>query len=151
MTTPANALLYHATALVVGTTGFIVTGPSGSGKSALALRLIAAARARGRFARLISDDQVLLELRGGRIVAHAPAPIAGLIECRGSGVFPVPYLDRARLHVAISPASPTGADRVPPEGERLEPIPGGALPVTRLLYGGYTDAFATLETILGRI
>lgn len=150
MTAPANAHLYHATALVVGTTGFLVTGPSGGGKSALALRLIAGAATRGRFARLVSDDQVLLEPRGGRIVAHAPAPIAGLIECRGSGVFTVPHLDRARLHFAISPASPTGADRVPPAEESLEPVHGHAIPVVRLLYQSDSDPFATLEAILGK-
>lgn len=150
MTAPANAIHYHATALVVGTTGFLVTGPSGSGKSALALRLISKANAKGLFARLVADDQVLLEPVGGRLVVHVPPSIAGLVECRGSGVFPVPYLDRARLHIALAPGAPKGADRVPPADEELEPVPGLKLPVIRLLYQGVVDPLATIETILGR-
>jgi serine kinase of HPr protein (carbohydrate metabolism regulator) len=46
----------HATALVVGTTGLLITGPSGAGKTTLALRLIALARSRGLYADLIADD-----------------------------------------------------------------------------------------------
>lgn len=40
----------HGTAIVLGTTGLLITGPSGSGKSALALSCLSEVRHRGRFA-----------------------------------------------------------------------------------------------------
>ena len=51
----------------------LLLGPSGSGKSDLALRLL------DRGFLLVADDQVLIE--DG--VARAPPPLAGLLELRG--------------------------------------------------------------------
>ena len=79
----------HATALILGTRGIIVSGSSGVGKTSLALHLVERFTAGGRFARLVSDDQVFLENRNGRLVCHAPAAIAGLVEVRGYGPTPV--------------------------------------------------------------
>ncbi len=73
----------HATAMVIGDRGVLITGASGSGKTTLALALLAAARSDGRFAVLVSDDQVLVSAAGGRLVCAAPAAIAGLVEVRG--------------------------------------------------------------------
>lgn len=73
----------HATAMVIGDRGILVTGASGSGKTTLALALLAAARSDGRFAVLVSDDQVLVSAAGGRLVCAAPQAIAGLVEVRG--------------------------------------------------------------------
>ena len=57
----------HGTAIVIGTTGLLFLGPSGTGKSAVALHCIGQARAQGVFAALVSDDQVLLGDAGGRL------------------------------------------------------------------------------------
>ena len=43
----------HGTAIVIGTAGLLFIGPSGTGKSAVALHCIEAARARGLFAALV--------------------------------------------------------------------------------------------------
>ena len=48
----------HATAVIYGDYGVLILGPSGSGKSALALALLARARSAGLFAALIGDDRV---------------------------------------------------------------------------------------------
>ena len=48
----------HATAVVYGESGVLILGPSGSGKSALALALLARARDSGLFGALIGDDRV---------------------------------------------------------------------------------------------
>lgn len=82
----------HATALVVGDRGLLVTGASGSGKTILALMLVDRARRRGGHGAFVSDDRVLLEQAGGRIVARAPATIAGLAEYRGPGPLPVGHV-----------------------------------------------------------
>ena len=73
----------HATAVVIGDRGVLITGDSGSGKTTLALALVASARSDGRFAMLVSDDQVLVSAAGGRLVCAAPTAIAGLVEVRG--------------------------------------------------------------------
>lgn len=59
----------------------ILRGPSGSGKSDLALRLIAR-----HGARLIADDQVALRAPARQVFCEAPAALAGLIEVRGVGL-----------------------------------------------------------------
>ena len=58
----------------------MLTGPSGSGKSALALQLI------GLGAGLIADDRVVLTPDGHQITLSCPPTISGLIEARGIGV-----------------------------------------------------------------
>lgn len=144
MTHPANV---HATAIVIGTTGLLFTGPSGSGKSAIALHCIEEARARGLFAAMVSDDQVLVSEIGGRLIAHAPKSIAGLAEMRGAGIVTVETIEAAVLHRAIRPMEAPFAERLPPEEERLEVLPSRFLPLTRLpLFSGAT-AFSTLIAI----
>jgi serine kinase of HPr protein (carbohydrate metabolism regulator) len=70
----------HATCVAFGDTGVLLRGPSGSGKSDLALRLIDGG------ARLVADDRVCLACRDGRVFARSPAPLRGLIEVRGLGI-----------------------------------------------------------------
>jgi UPF0042 nucleotide-binding protein len=78
----------HATALAAPAWGRHVTravlllGPSGSGKSDLALQLI------DRGWQLIADDRTVLGVADGRLTAASPPAIAGLIEVRGVGIRP---------------------------------------------------------------
>jgi serine kinase of HPr protein (carbohydrate metabolism regulator) len=104
---PADFVNIHATALCLGAAGapfgapagagVLLLGDSGSGKSDVALRLIAAG------AQLISDDRTILTRRGDVIYAQAPDTIAGLIEARGVGILrfqpaaPSPVLLAVRL------------------------------------------------------
>ena len=144
MSPPLNV---HATAIVIGTTGLLFTGPSGAGKSAVALHCIEEVRARGLFAAMVSDDQVLVSQAHGRLVARAPASIAGLAEVRGAGIVAVETVEAAVLHRAIRPLEAPFAERLPPEAESLELFPSHALPLTRLpLFPGLT-AFSTLIAI----
>jgi serine kinase of HPr protein (carbohydrate metabolism regulator) len=144
MTVTSNV---HGTAIVIGTTGFLFLGPSGAGKSAVALHCIGEARARGLFAALVSDDQVLVSEAGGRLVARAPAAITGLAEVRGSGIVKVEAIEAAVLHRAVRPLEPPFAERLPPEQETVEILPSLFLPATRLpLFPGCT-AFSTLTAI----
>ncbi|HEV7318622.1 MAG TPA: HPr kinase/phosphorylase [Ensifer sp.] len=130
MTTPrANV---HGTAIVLGTHGFLITGPSGSGKSRLALACIAAARQAGEFAALVADDRVDLSLEHGRIVARCPPSISGLIEIRGCGIGNVETVPAAVIDWALLPVTAPFDPRLPPEAETL-PLPlGRALPIVRV-------------------
>lgn len=137
----------HGTAIVIGTRGYLFVGPSGAGKSAIALHCIAEAHARGLFAALVSDDQVLVSDVNGHLVARAPASIAGLAEVRGAGIVKMEAVESAVLERAIRPIEPPFAERLPPEGETVEVLPSLSLPLTRLPLFAGCSAFSTL-TIL---
>ncbi|HAQ33260.1 MAG TPA: serine/threonine protein kinase, partial [Rhodospirillaceae bacterium] len=75
--------LIHGTCVALNGVTVLLRGPSGSGKSDLALRLIDGG------GRLVADDQTLVEIQGERLVATAPETIAGKMEVRGVGVLAV--------------------------------------------------------------
>lgn len=104
--TPAHDIL-HATCVAVDGRGVLIVGPSGSGKSALALRLLSLG------ARLVADDRTEVTMTGGRLVARCPAQIAGLIEARGVGLLRAPMVDRAEVALV--------ADLGREEDQRLPP------------------------------
>ena len=70
----------HASTVAMDNRAVLITGPSGSGKSDLALRLL------DRGFTLVSDDQTIVRRQGDRLVASAPATIAGKLEIRGVGI-----------------------------------------------------------------
>jgi serine kinase of HPr protein (carbohydrate metabolism regulator) len=78
--TGAPDLLVHASCVAIRGRAVLIAGPPGTGKSDLALRLI------DRGAQLVSDDYTELRRSGGRLLARAPATIAGRMEVRGVGV-----------------------------------------------------------------
>ena len=103
----------HATAIVLGERGVLVTGPSGSGKTTLALVLIEKFRETGRFARLVSDDQVFLSAPHGRLLCHAPATTSGLIEVHGLGPVPVEYEEAAAVDLLVRLVPANEVERLP--------------------------------------
>ncbi len=91
----------HATALVLGGHGLLIAGPSGSGKSNLALMLISTCEARGGFARLVGDDQLFVAARSGRLVVTCPRQTAGLVEVHGLGPRALPHMDAAVIDLVV--------------------------------------------------
>jgi len=122
----------HATAIVTGTIGLLFTGPSGSGKSALAFACLAEARQLGLFAALVSDDRVIVSEHNGRLIGHRPPQIRDLIELRHGGIATIESIAAAALHYAILPVDDATAARLPPEGETLRLVAGGELPLIRI-------------------
>ncbi len=100
--------LLHATAVAINGNGVLLSGPSGSGKSDLALRLI------DRGAILISDDGVLVDSDGPLIMLRTAPNIAGMIEMRGVGIIKMSFADGVPLRLAV--ALDRSAERLPPEG-----------------------------------
>lgn len=92
----AMSQLLHASAVAIGAHAVLLTGPSGSGKSDVALRLI------DRGAKLVGDDAVILD--EGQL--SGPARLKGQIEVRGVGIVQVPYkpgLSLLSLHIELVP------------------------------------------------
>jgi len=77
----------HASAVLVGAKAVLIRGPSGSGKSRLALALLQAAQAGHLpFARLVADDRAHVEAVNGRLLVRPAAALHGLLELRGIGI-----------------------------------------------------------------
>jgi serine kinase of HPr protein (carbohydrate metabolism regulator) len=91
----------HATAVVHGESGVLILGPSGSGKSALALALMARANATGAFSALIGDDRIFLSEAHGRLIARGAAIMAGVIERRTAGLITVRHESAAVVRLAV--------------------------------------------------
>lgn len=123
----------HATAILIGKTGLLFLGPSGSGKSSLALSCLAAAKPLGLNARLVADDRVLIAADGDRVFAECPPSIAGLMEIRYTGIVRMPHISRAEMHFAVRPVDPATAERLPPEDEWIDITPSIRLPLIRLV------------------
>jgi serine kinase of HPr protein (carbohydrate metabolism regulator) len=123
----------HATVVVAGAHGVLIGGPSGSGKTRLALRLVEACSARGQFAALVCDDQAWLLNRNGRLVARAPAPIAGLVEIRGYGPADADHEPAAVVDLVVQLVPPSDAPRL--SGQAVEDMRGVALPRLDLAAG----------------
>ncbi|MEA2985330.1 MAG: hypothetical protein QOD94_1584 [Alphaproteobacteria bacterium] len=84
---PDRSPSIHACAVLVGAKAVLIRGPSGSGKSQLALALLQAAQA-GRlpFVRLVADDRAHVEAVNGRLLVRPASALKGLLELRGSGI-----------------------------------------------------------------
>lgn len=107
-TPPATGeLRLHASTIAIDGRALLITGPSGSGKSALALDLITLG------AQLVADDQTLLRLDGQGLVASPHPNIAGRIEARYIGLLRLPYRASANVALAID-LGQTELHRLPP-------------------------------------
>jgi serine kinase of HPr protein (carbohydrate metabolism regulator) len=124
--------LVHATAIAVGTAAALIRGPSGSGKSDLALRCLALAPSPllPGAAHLVADDQVLLSRKAGTIVARAPEAIRGKLEVRGVGILTVPFARSASVRLVVD-LLPGGYDRMP-DPDSTVPLLGVDVPHIRL-------------------
>ena len=70
----------HASTVASEGRAVLISGPSGSGKSDLTLRLL------DRGFTLVSDDQTIVRRDADRLIANAPPNIKGKLEIRGIGI-----------------------------------------------------------------
>jgi serine kinase of HPr protein (carbohydrate metabolism regulator) len=119
-----DAILIHGTAVAIGGRAVLLRGPSGSGKSDLALRLIDAG------GRLVADDRTLVRRDGNGLLVRAPEAIAGLIEVRGVGLVRVHPQPVARLALIADLVAPQHVERLPEPSS--ETIFGIAIPLVAI-------------------
>ena len=98
--------------------GALIEGPSGGGKSDLALRAL------DQGFLLVADDRTLVFVSGGRLYGRAPDPLAGLIEARGLGVLCQPYRRFCRVDLLVRCVDrPQAVERLPePLSEVIEGV-----------------------------
>jgi|TARA_B100000315_G_scaffold148317_1_gene137170 serine kinase of HPr protein (carbohydrate metabolism regulator) len=107
----------HATAIAIEGQGVLIRGPSDSGKSDLALRLI------DDGAQLVADDRVNVACVENYLSISAPDNLKGLIEVRGVGVVNIGAVDKAALKLIIDLKPGADIDRLPePREEILEGV-----------------------------
>lgn len=116
--------LVHATAIAVNGHGVLLIGPSGSGKSDLALRLI------DRGADLISDDVVMIKTGKYAPSIGFAANIAGQIELRGVGIVQVSHIQSASLRIIVQMVP--SVERMPPS-ERKTKLAGYIVPLLKII------------------
>ena len=117
----------HASAVLVGARALLIVGPSGSGKSRLALNLLQAADAGLlTFARLVADDRATIEACHGRLIVRPADTLKGLIEVRGLGIRRVAFEPAAIVGLVIDLAA-TEQKRLPGREDQKTVIAGVTL------------------------
>jgi serine kinase of HPr protein (carbohydrate metabolism regulator) len=119
-----SAETLHASTVAKNGRAVLLTGPSGSGKSDLALRLL------DRGFTLVSDDQTIVRKDGDRLVASAPPNIAGKLEIRGIGIVDVERVDNVAIALIVELTN-SQIQRLP-DDSRERPILGVKLPLVTI-------------------
>lgn len=119
MTHPTRQPL-HATAVALrlnqGWRAVLIQGPSGVGKSDLALRLM------HQGWRLVGDDRVEVVACDGGLYAAPPAAIAGRMEVRGLGIIDAPFVPVSRVILSLH-LTHEALERMPePAQDRVEGV-----------------------------
>lgn len=132
--------LVYGTCVALGEVAALLLGPSGSGKSDLAMRFVLQTPAELSPA-LVADDQVRVEAWDGALFASPPDALAGKIEVRGLGILTVPFRREVELALIVELAEPHDIPRLPAPA-RAAPLCGIVLP--RLLLTPF-EASAALK------
>ncbi|HEY5458268.1 MAG TPA: HPr kinase/phosphatase C-terminal domain-containing protein [Sphingomicrobium sp.] len=110
----------HSSTVALDGRAVLISGPSGSGKSDLALRML------DRGFTLVSDDRTILRRLGGKLIASAPDTIKGKLEVRGVGIVEMKTV--ANVPVALVVELTSEIPRMPDDDqERL--ILGAGIPL----------------------
>ena len=132
----------HATSVAFRDRGALIRGASGSGKSSLALQLIALG------ASLIADDRTIVHGAFDGVSLLAPDALKGKIEARGVGILAAPTTSCAKLTLIVE------MDQIEeyrlPEW-RTASFLGHSVPVLRKLDAAHFPAAILLYLQYGRI
>lgn len=98
---------FHGTVVDIAGVGVLLQGPSGRGKSDLALRLI------DRGATLVADDRYELRASSRGVIASAPERLYGLLEVRGLGILSVPAIKTTVVRLVVELVNSDTVPRLP--------------------------------------
>ena len=132
----------HASCVAHKGRAVLITGASGSGKSGLALELIALG------AQLIADDRTTLMRRGDQLIATPPDTIRHQIEARGIGILAAAAAGPTPVALVVD-LDHDETERLPPE--RNTQIQGITLPLQRKVNAPYFPAAILAYLVHGRI
>ena len=97
MKIPFNgSLIMHASCVDVNGSGVLIVGRSGSGKSSLAINLLALG------SKLVADDQCELMRKNNSFRISKPASLPKSIEIRGVGLVSVPMVNETSLDWVVN-------------------------------------------------
>ena len=86
----------HATCVDINGSGVLIVGRSGSGKSSLAINLLALG------SKLVADDQCELVKKNKKFCVFKPASLPNSIEIRGVGLVSVPMVVETSLDWVVN-------------------------------------------------
>ncbi|MDZ4096736.1 MAG: HPr kinase/phosphatase C-terminal domain-containing protein [Paracoccaceae bacterium] len=104
--------ILHASCVQIEGRGLLILGPSGSGKSALALQMMALG------AMLVADDRTIVTPAMGGLLAACPPALSGLIEARGLGLLRAGATGPVELALAVD-LGQRETQRLPPKRQIL--------------------------------
>jgi len=134
-----TSTILHASCVAFDCRAVLIIGPSGSGKSSLALQLLAYG------AVLVADDRTQLQASEAGVLACAPQAIKGMIEARGVGILAAEVCSTARIHLIVD-TSLEECDRLPQQREYN--LLGHSIPLLHNVRKAYFPA-AILQFIKG--
>lgn len=141
-----SLLQIHASCISIDGAGVLIRGPSGSGKSDMALRLMSLG------AELVADDRVGLSVGEDAVEARAPEALAGLMEVRGVGILEFPAVRKAPIRLIVDLVPSDKVDRLPlPETADVHGFPIPVIRLDPLTSSAAMKIQLALDLALGRI
>lgn len=111
---------HHCSVVRIGDYGILIEGASGTGKTSIALGLIETFKNNNVDAALVCDDQALLKIEDGYLVARTPSALIDKVEIRGFGIASIETTGFAKISLIVGLVADENIERMPePETKEL--------------------------------